>query len=224
MKSSSAYQRTCSLIHELTSGGYIPPDIDKAPMIKNEHYWSTPLFSSFLLSFSFSSFPPSRRPSFRTVAETKEPLELIESGYYYKIGSDYSVAAVPEPYILRFDMNPLKSPSHGHFKKDPLEALLGALQKADSFERIVLQLYDSSVAKAPEPLDIIAWSEDSVGSWSARTRASEHEEERRVNSLRYLMLPRAGQKVRENEAVKSLFICNSFLHYTKSNRTCFDKC
>ena len=189
-------------------------------MIDNEHYWSTPLFPSFLF-FSFS--PSSRRPSFRTVAETKEPLELIESGYYYKIRSDYSVAGVPEPYIVRFDMNPLKSLSNGHLKKDPMEALLSALQNANNFERIVLQLYDSSIAKAPEPLDIIAWSEDSVGSWSARTRALEHEEGR-VNSLRYLMLPGAGQEVRENEAVNSLFICNSFLHYTKSNRTCFDKC
>ena len=158
------------------------------------------------------------RPSFRTVAESEEPLTTVEPGYYHQIETAFHLP-VPEPHILKFDMSGATDRADG----ETMRLLLKEIRKFDSNPRLVIDLYDSSVTpnKRSGPADIISWAKDSVGSWS---KISESVRASRVDKLNYLLLPSYGEDMSYRPAVARLTICPSFLEYVKSNRTCFDKC
>jgi hypothetical protein len=159
------------------------------------------------------------RPAFRTVAETVAPLEIVEPAYYHKVVEDYGRTS-PEPYILRFDMSPTSS--NQDYDELQLQSLLDEIKSLKNKPRVVIELFDSSSRVKPVPTHITAWAEDTANSWS-RGLSGELMQER-VDPLKYLYLPRGNMAQLEHPSLAGLHICKSFLHYVKSNRTCFDKC
>lgn len=197
---SNAYQRTCRLFGEAASTELsgAPLKYTTAPLYDGEYYW----------------------PSFRTIAEVTAPLSIIEPAYYYKMQSDYG-RTVPEPFILRFDMNQFRGKNLP--TGETLKLLLAAVREADTHPRVVIELFDSSVEdRKSEPVDITAWAVDSASSWTKTMGGAVRDE--RVKKLSYILTPKGSTESLAHPSIEQLYICNSFLRYVETNRTCFDKC
>lgn len=151
-------------------------------------------------------------PSFRSVSQTLNDIEVLEPGYYVKIENSL-LMDVPDPFVVTW--------MKGNDSK--LEELTALVQAVKS-PRLVLDIRAASGGSQAlgRPPDLSRWAQDSASSWGPATV----EPEGYVTMPSFAPLAKGSRRgdgliKRINNRVN---LCQHFLVGPKGNRSCFNKC